>query len=352
MRISGRIAASDQGSLSVWDPSVMLNHVPLGEARYSKGFLAADPLIWVPDLLDHWRPLFHSLGLMVEFHDVERGFNLPNDLVYCAQIDIDDENALIGLNESSGSCLAEALVPGVTLPLRRVLLDYLMRRISATIQRSWSLSDSVHISYMAGREVNPEEFSAAIQLYFSVDGKECSVCFGVGSQILGSLDAYARKALLKSKIGDAESVVSDRIHTVSFYIAELSVPPAMLIDYMRSGTLIDLQVPASDKVFLAVDGEVWGAGELCLCNNSFAVRMDRLLSATDEPPEGTTTVRVEIAEVELDEESLIEHGQKGAILTSGFAANGHASLIIGGEEVAEALIGVLGSNFALSVLPK
>ena len=46
---------------------------------------------------------------------------------------------------------------------------------------------------------------------------------------------------------------------------------SLLIDYVRSGTVIDLEVPVSTKVRLKADGKPWAEGQLCQFRDRIAV---------------------------------------------------------------------------------
>jgi flagellar motor switch/type III secretory pathway protein FliN len=63
-------------------------------------------------------------------------------------------------------------------------------------------------------------------------------------------------------------------------------------------------------------------------------------------------MRVELAQTDIDHEGLIEHAQRGAVLLTETPLGSRVSLIVSGEHVASATLGVINGSFALRVLPK
>lgn len=335
-----------------WEPEKQLPAVSQEDARYSRGFLAADPLAWFPSLSDHWKPLFHSLGADVVLESATKTMGRPPELEYAATIDIDGERGQIGLTEGSASAIIEAVAPDCPEEAATTVVDYMIRRLVATFAKSWRGVEPLNCSYREASPGRRENTLASVVLELLINGNPACFWLMLGPRAVEKLDGAWRLLLLQANFGKGENVLSDHIFRIGVELTELAVPPAMLIDYMRGGTIIDLEVPVSNTVQVKVDDELWAEGELCQFRGTLAVRIRSTCPAPRVFAESTTKVRVEIAQTELDNESLLEQGQQGAILLSDTPVTNRASLIISGENVATALVGMIEDKFALKVLPK
>lgn len=338
--------------LERWEPEKQVRRVYVEEARLSRGLFAADPVVWFSQLGDHWKALFHSLGLEVAFEGTRKSLELPADLVNLSRCEFDGEAAVMGYATDSAAIVAEAVVPGLAPEIQPVIIEYISRRLLATLAKSWGGPETLSCNFAGEFQSDFPEISAAIGLDLQVSSEPCSIWFGLGPRAAGKLDRAWKMLLIESNISPGENVHSDHVYRVSVELAELAVPPAMLIDYMRSGMIIDLEVPVSDHVRILVDDELWAEGELCQFKGTAAVQITDTQPTPQVFPESTTRVRVEIAQTELDRESLLEQGQRGAILVCDGPLSNSASLIISGENVASALVGTINGQFAIKILPK
>lgn len=348
----GRIADGRNVPLSIWDPEAALPLVPQEKARYSRGFLPAQPSGWFPRLPEYWLPLFHTLALDVSCRDYQKLFECPDNLGSVAIVEVDGEKAFFGFDAESRQVISQFIIPGCSDAAGEVIIEYLQRRLLATLARSWSGGEPIHGYYLCSGRAETVEIAAALVLNVEIAGEPCVISFGMGPRLLEKLDNCWRTGFAQEKQGYAGDILSDEIHSISVEIAELAVPPAMLIDYVRSGTVIDLEIPVSTEVRLRSDGKPWMDGSICQVQDRIAVEVTSLQTSHFKFPEGTTRLRVEIAQTELDREGIIEHEQPGAILLTDTPLDSRVSLIVSGENVATAMLGEVNGNFAVRILPK
>jgi len=346
----GSAADNSTGGLNGWDPRLELAEVSAGAARYSTGFLRAHADIWFKNFGSHWTPLAHGLGVDLRLEGIETGFDFPDELSRVTPIEVDGEIAVVGFSEDAQAAIVSAICPGVGELQQDILLEYIERRLISTLTKSWTGTVApLNCHYIASDNVEEAEVVGVIALRWSLAGRSCAVWFGLGPRLLDRLDILWREYVAEA---NAEGGRSSARRNLSVELAELAVPPALLIDYMRSGTLINLGLPLSDQVTLKLDGKEWATGRLRRYEDRFAVEIEDFEPSTPALPEATTRVQVELFRLGVDSTFIGEHSQAGAILLTDLTVNSTASMVIGGESVATALIIVADGEFALSVLPK
>lgn len=351
------LASPDEVEFIPWDPEVALRRYRMNEVRFSAGYLRADPRALFPTLASHWVPLFHSIGVEVNLVDVKSGLDFPEGLERIVPFQVDGEICVIGTSEEAQRIIVDAISPGCAGTAAELVLEYIERRFIATLSKAWAKSRApLQCSYLAPGVYEAVEISGNIGLILEVGGLPVSVWLGLGPRVLERLDLAWRTDVvnnfslagshLRGDVGDSS------LRSISLDLAELAVPPALLIDYIRSGAIICLERGITDLVSLKVDGSSWGVGTLGQFNGKFAVEMVDLNPVTEPQPPSTARVRIELAELELDREGILEHSQPGAVLLTGTPVTSTCSLVISGENVASAVLGTIGGQMALSVLPK
>lgn len=351
MQREGRIADGAGVNFLPWDPQKTLKSLTQNEIRLSRGFLCADPAKWFESLPEHWAPLLHALGAEVRIVSLRKTLDFPQDLAFLNVIEVDGEHAILGFDEETHDAVGRAVVPAGVDGATEVVVEYLQRRLLATLARSWAGEDGLSCNFLASEVVEEVEVVGSVGVRFDIAGRPATLWFGVGPKVLDKLDAFWRGRVRKAA-GEGNQRLSDNVGVFSAEIAQLAVPPAMLIDYIRTGTIIDLEIPVSSKVTISLDGDLWGEGELKQFNGMFAVETRSVITRRPQQQDSTPRVRVEIARTDVEENAIAEYAQPGAILVLGRAVNANAALVISGEQVATALVGSIDGRFALSVLPR
>jgi len=348
----GRIVDSEDAGLRPWEPAETLRTVSQGEARLSRGFLRAEPEVWFASIGERWLPIFHSLGVQVEMHGVEMELSLANNVERSSCLEIDGEPAVIGWDFESRQLAADSVVSACTGIPAEVITEYLERRLLATLARSWCGNSPLSCHYVPSKPAKEVNVVGVAAVCFSLSGRRCKVYFGLGPRVVERFDLLWREYVYETVRAKESEDLVDQTSIVSVELTELAVPPAMLIDYMKSGTVINLDFPISSNVLLRVDGEPWISGELVQLNGRFAVVITDIEGKGTEIPEATTRVSVELARGEMASEDLFEYAQEGAIWVTNSKVSSHSSLVISGETVASGMVGKIDEHIALSVLPK
>ena len=348
----GKITSGNDVELSAWEPEHRLRQLSPEEARFSRGFLCADPLAWFANLPEQWVPLFHWLETEVSLDSLEFAFGFPEELARVSVVEFNSELGVLGMDQLAIEAISQRISPEVSGVAEDVLLEYVERRILSSLSKGWSGDESLQCFYLASRETSQVDLLGHVKLTVHVAGVPSAFWLGLGPRMVERVDSAWRRHLFEQQRAQGKDVLSDQMHSVSIELAELAVPPAMLIDYMRSGTVIDLEVPVGKDVVARLDEVPWISGELCHFHGNLALTVTESAVTQKNLPEGTTRVRVEIARAELDHEGIVEHQQEGAVLLTRIPINSNASLVISGENVASAVIHELDGRFALSVLAK
>ena len=347
----GTIADDSGQDLAEWDPEHRLADAPLNELRFGLGFLRARPQRWFESFGSDWFPLFHGLGAEAAVVSVETGFVFPEELDRVTPIEIDGEVGVIGFDRHSEDIICATVASGMPELASDIVMEYIERRLISTLSRNWNGPDELECFYIPPEKTEAAEVVGVIRLRVTVNEQEIGVWFGIGPRAVERLDLMWRDEIVRIR-QDQLGELSDELETVQVEIAELAVPPAMLIDYMRGGTTVDLGVPVSSEVFVRVGERLLARGEICRFNGRFAVKITDLNVAAPEAPDATTRVQISVAEVELDSVALLEISQIGAYLPTAVGVSDTVSMLISGENVAEARLGELDGRFAINVLPK
>jgi len=352
MASEGKISVENESGFVIWQPDVVLEALSSNDARYSRGFLTKAPLTFFSGLSELWLPLAQSLGCDVRLLSCEASFEAPSNISRLVSFEVKDERAFLAYREDSEFRLSNSAVPGIGESGSDVVLEYLERRLLSALSLSWRGTDELQCFYGRREEIAALDAVGFVHLRFSLDDAPFDLSVGLSRKVLDFLDHSARGDIVQEMRSQGEHVVSDQIHSVSVELAELAVPPAMLIDYIRADTIVDLESPSTIDVVIRVDDQLWAEGVLGRFEDSYAVTITSGSPTERSFPEGTTRVRVEVARTELDASGLATHLQSGAVLLCDTVVRPQASLIISGENVARAAIGTIGENFAIQVLPK
>lgn len=133
-------------------------------------------------------------------------------------------------------------------------------------------------------------------------------------------------------------------------VAQLGVPPQTLSDYLKPGTVIDLEVKASEAVTVRVGGKAWMPGRMVNVEGFFGCEIIPGVLSGPVVPEGTTRLSVELGSVQMEANQLPEFGQSGSVLISQTPVGDTVNLVINQEVVAKARLCVYEGRFAIEVL--
>jgi flagellar motor switch/type III secretory pathway protein FliN len=336
-------SAQDSGDVQLWEPRRALRRVDPVDARLSRGFLRCHPEKWFPGFAAHWMPVTHALGCEVRLAEVKPVMARPmmGDLTFVGSVD--GELMLLNVDPDSGKALADEFLPGGAAKASQAAIEYLMRRLLATLALSWSGPESSTVRFES--EVDPSEVSvvASVRVCVNVNAALCTVMIGLGQKMVDKFDGLWRRQIHSS------ARVPQGSSSVRLELGQLAVPPQMLSDYLTKGTVIDLEVRASDSLTLRMGNRPWMAGRLVDVGGVFGCEMTPGAIASPAAPEGTTRLSIELGTAVLESQAIAELGQPGAVLVTDIPVSERVILSINQEKVGEGRLCVYEGRFALEV---
>jgi len=347
----GQIATGSNMNFEEIDFSRKLVELQPAEVKYSKGFLAADLPRFFGGLADHWSALFRASGASLTFVGCNKQLYFPQELGRIVVIEVNGESAVLGIDEVSQEILAQGIAPNVGQGAQDVVIEYFERRLLSTLTKAWSGTEPLLCYYLSTEWADEVEIVGGIELVLEVGGRTVNLWFGLGPRLLDELDRAWRRNLSRQPLAKSAHF-DDQIARVSLELTSLSVPPATLIDYLRAGTVIDLEQPFDELVGISLNGEPWAQGKVCRSGDSFVVQVTDLRPRSSVSSDGKSRVTLELARTELDQNSLVEYRQVGAVIPFPDTVSPSVSLVINAEHVANAVLGEANGRMAIHVVPK
>lgn len=336
--------STDEGmALTPWEPGRYLRALDPKEVRYSRGFLRCRPERWFPGFPTHWLPLAHSLGIEIKATEVRPLLALPSGLDVAFGGTVDGEPIGVFMDSGSSRVLTSALVPGSLPSGSDIVLEYLARRLLASLAMSWSGPESSVVQFEVNAVPKPLDIAGAVKFTGLVNGTSCAVWLALGKSLVERLDGLWRRQVLST----AKPVEGGGV--VGIELSQLAVPPTMLVEYLKSGTVIDLEVPIGDAVTLRLGGKAWQSGRLCNVDGKFG--FETLAGPVPSPilPDGTTRLAIQFGSVTLEPAAVAEMSQPGALWVTPLALGDSVQLIINAEKVGTAALCCYQGRFAITV---
>lgn len=335
--------AHDTGDVQLWEPRRTLRRIDSVDARLSRGFLRCHPEKWFPGFAAHWLPVTHALACEARLAEVKPVMVRPiaGDWSYVGSVD--GELLLLSVDPESAKALGDEFLPGSAPKASAAMIEYLMRRLLSTLALSWSGPESSTVRFEPDVPPSDVNVVASVRVCVNINSVLCTVLIGLGQRLVDRFDGLWRRQVHSS------SRVPQGSSTVRLELAQLAVPPQMLSDYLLKGTVIDLEVKASDVATLRVGNRPWMPARLVSVGGVFGCEMSPGAITTPTVPEGTTRLSVELGTFTLDAHGIAELGQPGAVLVTDIPVAERVSLVINQEKVGEGRLCVYEGRFALEV---
>jgi len=334
--------------LGIWDPERFVREVEPRAVELSRGFLRCRPEAWFPGFAAQWMSLAHSLGLEAKLVAVNTRLEAPKEFEVFFGALVDDEPIIIQSTRDSCQALVDCICPSLygvasTVAPATIMLEYMARRFVASLALAWTGPQQSVVRFDAGLRIEDVPAQGAIEMVFQLNGRECSVWISIGPRLVAQFDGLWRRQLMSTSAAAAEPT------EIFIEAAQLAVPPSMLVEYTRSGTIVDLEVPLSDSVVLKQGGRPWMAAKLCSVNGQLA--FETLAGTPPAPalPEGTTRLSLQFGGLTVDPRTIAELSQAGAIIKTEIELSDQVAMVINGEVVAEATLCVYEGRLAISV---
>ena len=330
-------------SLIPFDPGRFLRRVDISEVRYSRGFLRSRPERWFPAFAGQWLPLAHSMGVELRVLEVRPVLAYPRTLKHGFVASVDDEPFGIFTDDTSLEVVIDAVVPEAVPNAREIVAEYIARRLLATLALSWSGPEASTVRFQGAVGLNEVSPVAAVKFGVELNGGPAVIWLLMGRLLAERFDGLWRRQIRSS------TRVAEGSFEVKLEIGQLAVPPSMLVDYMRSGSVIDLEIVSSDLVTLRHSGKPWLPARLCSVNGNLGFEIVAGPVSSPALPDGTTRLAIEMASVTLDANQLAEMSQVGAIWDTDSPLSDKVSLSINNERVGGATLCLYEGRYAISV---
>jgi len=329
--------------VQLWEPQRALRRVQTSDAQLSRGFLRCRPEKWFPGFASHWMPVLHALGVEAKISEIRPVLAKPpvGDVAFVGTVA--GEPMVLAMEGGDADTLSDELVPGAGQRAAGIVLEYFMRRLVGSLGLSWSGPEATTVTFSPDADVSTVRVDASIRISCTVNTVPLILWVGLGPRMVDTLDGlWRRQVQVLSKVSPGTSVVR-------LEIAQLGVPPQMLSEYLTKGTVIDLEVKASDSITIKVGAKPWMPARLLDVGGKLGCEMTPGALTVPQIAEGATQLSVEFGAFEVDASQLAELSQGGAILTTALPVSGLVNLVINQEKVAEARLCVYEGRFAIEV---
>ncbi len=336
-------SSGDNQEVQLWDPRRVLRRVSASDAALSLGFLRCRPEKWFPGFATHWMPVLHALGSDARISEIKTSLAKPTIGQFSAVGSMFGEHVVLSIDDEGARVLSEEIVPGGSDRSKGIVMEYLFRRLLASLALSWSGPQAAEVT--VEHDVPPASVPivGSVKIVFSMNSVSVSVWVGLGVKVVEILDGLWRRQVQSlSKLGGAPM-------SVRIELAQLGVPPQMLAEYLTKGTVIDLEVKASDNVTVKLGSKPWMPARLVDVGGMFGCEMTPGALVVPPVTEGATQLGVEFGMVNLAGPRVAELGQGGAIFVTEIPTSGAVNLVINEEKVGVARLCVFEGRFAIEV---
>ncbi len=329
--------------VQLWEPRRSLRRIEPAEAALSRGFLRSHPEKWFPGFAAHWLPVMHALGCEARISEVRPALHRATEGENVFIGTVDGEPILLCVDAESARHIIEEVVPGARGKAADTVLEYLFRRLLASLALSWSGPESSKVTFSGAVEPSVVDAVVSVKISFIINTISSTVRIGFGMRMAEQLDRLWRRQVHSS------ARVPQGPATVRLEIAQLGVPPQMLSEYLAKGTVIDLEVGASDALIVRYNTKPWMPARMVEVDGKFGCEIVAGALSAPSVPEGTTRLSVELASLELDGTHVAELSQPGAILVTDVPVSETVNLVINGDKVGQARLCVYEGRFAIEV---
>ncbi len=335
-------AVTSEIRLQSWNPLRELDAAAPDLVSYSRGFLRCRAEKWFPGFDSQWQPLIHAIGLDLKVIEIKPILELPTVEMLTFGGTLNAEPLWMHIEDATRELILEYCTPGAKASVKGIILEYIIRRLFSSLALSWSGPT------LNTRFDNALQYSAAerfgIKLGLKLNGQPASIYFSFGSGFADILDALWRKQIRST----TASTLQGGELTMQF--AELAVPEKSATDYLKKGTIVDLEVPVSDHVILRLGGKPWLPARLLHSDNKFVCEIVSGGLPQNVTIEDTARITVDIKAGKIDGALVSELSQVGASFVTDTALTDRVSLGIASDRSVAAVLSTYEGRFAVSVL--
>ena len=340
-----------KGKLNIipWSPSGIINEAEFNQIRLSRGLLQIDSSQLFPQLKSFWSILFRELKQEPEFIRAVPSLDFPDGLSRVVPFQVDNELVVIGMDDKTCSLIGSVISDYNESNWIDIVLEYFERRLVATLGKTWVTKEPVKFIYLGAKVSETVEVVGSICLSFGLGGEEGHIWFGMGPAVTDRVDLYWKEKLNESDQSTAQ--LSDRVE-FSVQIGELLVPHSHVTDYLRPGTVIDIEQKNSSSVRILKNNEFFALGTLYSFNGRFAVRIDSFEHDLSNADTWTTRIGIELCSNSITSNQLGQYRQKGAFMLTGTQLDEGVYLKIAGEDSAYGRLGLFEDNLVVTIIER
>jgi hypothetical protein len=334
--------------LESWQWRTALQPLDVKQATLAKGFLRSRPERWFPQISSEWLPLFHSLSAELRVTEVTPQRSIPEGLELGYGGSIDGEPFGMYFDREAIRMAIDVIVPGAYPESRDIVLEYIGRRIVATLKSTWVGSEKIDIVFDKRIDPFSVPLAGAVQITCSIHGHEAALWIGLGAATVERLDAMWKRQ--SQPVAKTTTQLPSGPVSVFFEVAQLAVPPADLVQYTQPETKIDLEVPVSDTIFIRTTERLLASAKMCQADGRLALEIASLNPAQPMLPDGMTRISVILGKMSVDSTVVQEYMSQGALWDTGIKLSDNVSMLLNGEQMARGKLHVYEGRFALNVI--
>lgn len=326
-----------------WDPQKELQEVSTKEILYSKGFLQSNPQSLMPSFSSFWNDFIENYSIDISLVDIKETLDVPEDISYLYEGSIDKEKIYIGYNQDSFAYLGNILIPAGKKSIIEVSMEYITRRLFATLSFSWTASES-SVIYFEGKSTESPKCEATVTLTLKVSGTRVNIYILCPYSVVNTIDKLFRGQLqASSKYRDISEISLD------IQIAELAVTPSMLNEYLSTGVRVGLEKIVNDNVYIRKDNKKFLKGRLLRSSQRFVVEILGSVESYQEPMQGMVDVSILLGSVLVPGYVVSELSQKNALWDTGIEISNEVSIYVDNKFSATAKLASFDKQFAIEV---
>lgn len=370
----------------IWDPDT-LDEVSDSEIHVSNTFLSINPVTLLEGFDTRWQSFLKDLGHsncivtsvcrrgLIEFPSSAYEFSFANESAYFV-ISSSDKLAFSRALPNQGALSKDETSLQEFLPSSQIFLEYFFRRFLWSVKESWIGSEPLDLDFRGEFSFEPSFVFEGDLLDVSVNIFDIKFGFSIllPSLLYKLIIANAKPALpfktfsetvysgsnpvdLRSLLGKKEStkrIESGGAFRVSAEFSLLHLDPSSLIDFLRPEAIIILDKTDFNSTFL-INQEAEILGSLAQCDGDFVLKfkvqdsvISNVLSEERNRP-GLTSISVILFDESVDYASILS---SAIFYKSQKSLSPNVSLLIGGEIVADGVLGWIDGKLAVKVLAR
>lgn len=341
--MSAQFKASESGVLP-WNPQVRLSRVNTDTVSLSRGFLRCKPERWFPGFGAKWLNLAHAASVEVKLLDARpilREFEFNFETIFSAEAD--GQALYVGLDRESATILGTAVCSD-GMPLARTLtVEYLIRRLISSLAQAWSGPQFTAVKFVGPLHEAVPQVIGAIRISLDINSKHCDVWVLLSAGLISRLDELWRRQIHSSTPPPSEDWM------VRIELGRLTISPETVPDYLRPGTIIDLEIAESDIAMLRVGERAWLTVKLFNNDGQLAFEVLPTMLASSVSLPSATQLAVELGAIKIKGEAISELAQIGAMWRTDLKLGTKVNLTVGGEVLGQGELGTFDGRFAVTV---